>query len=68
MNVTHSHDGFFAFYRSRKFVFKKKLEALECRENDMSLVLVFPNGNSTTKPTLDYSSIGYPIQNRYDFH
>ena len=33
MNVTRSHDGFFAFDQSKKFVFKKKLEIFEHEAN-----------------------------------
>ena len=37
MNVSRSHDGFFIFDRSKKFIFKKKLEGFTHLENGMLL-------------------------------
>ena len=65
MNVTRPHDRFFIFYRSKKSVFKKKLDVFEHRANCMILRSVFSNEKSTAMVTQGCSSISFPIENRY---
>ena len=54
----------FVFYRSKKIVFKKKLELFEHRANDIILASVFPNDKSTAIVNQGCSTIGFPIENR----
>ena len=71
MNESGSLDGYFIFYRSNKFVFKKKLDVFEHRANDIILRSVFSNEKTTAMVTQGCSSISFPIENRelsYDFH
>ena len=68
--MNHARMTDFLFFTDLKNSSSKKIEAFESRANDMILVmvLVFPNGNPTTNPVLDYSSVDYPIQNHDDFY
>ena len=60
MNDSHSYDGSFKKDRSKKFIFKKKLEVFEHRENDMLWRSVFSDEKSELQGD---SSIGFPIRN-----
>ena len=64
MNGSRSYDGSFIFDRSKKFVFKKKLEIFVHRANGMILSSVFSDEKSTAMVNQGNSSIRFPIEKR----
>ena len=62
MNVSRSHDGFFAFDRSKKFVFKKKLEGFARLANGMLLRSIFFNQKSIVMENQCWCSIDFLIE------
>ena len=66
MNESGLLDGYSIFDRSKKFVFKKKLEIFEDTANRMLLRLVYFNKTSAVMANEGWCSIGFPIESRFD--
>ena len=62
MNESRWDDGFSKKDRSKKFIFKKKLDVFEHRANGMILRSAFSNETPTTMANHGCSSIGFPIE------
>ena len=62
MNESGSLDGYFIFDRSKKFVFKKKLEISEHITNDMLLRSVYFNQTSVVMVDQGWCFIDFPME------